>query len=524
MPIAWMVRQFGTFGIRLLPASLDMPVEHFDVVVIGAGLSGIGAGYRLQTRCPTKSYVILEARSEIGGTWDLFRYPGVRSDSDMFTLGYPFRPWKETRAIADGASILQYVRDTALEFGIDRHIRFEQRVESASWSSDEGRWLIQVKSTANGETMQYSCNFLYGCTGYYRYDSGYEPAFPGAGNFRGQFIHPQHWPQDLDYSGKKIVVIGSGATAVTLVPAMSEKAAHVTMLQRSPTYVLTLPTHDPVANLLRKCLPTDLAHRAVRWKNILISIGIYQLSRRSPRYARRLLRKAAIGSLPHGYDVDKHFNPRYQPWDQRLCLVPDADLYQAISKGRASIATDEIETLIENGIRLKSGEQLEADIIVSATGLRMLALGGIRLTVDGVSVDVGKSFVYKGTMVGNVPNFAFCVGYTNNSWTLRADLASTFVCRVLNHMDRRGYRTCKPVCDPASLEAQPLLNLNSGYVQRSAADLPKQGGKEPWTIRQNYILDMLTMKFSRMEDGILIFERGVTQHPDRIVEKLEPVA
>lgn len=501
-----------------------MSIEHFDVVVIGAGLSGIGAGYRLQTRCPAKRYVILEARSEIGGTWDLFRYPGVRSDSDMFTLGYPFRPWKEAGVIGDGPSILRYVRDTAHEFGIDRHIRFQQRVESAAWSSADGRWLIQVRSGANGETRQYSCDFLYGCTGYYRYDSGYEPEFPGAGNFPGQFVHPQHWPENLDYSGKKIVVIGSGATAVTLVPAMSEKAAHVTMLQRSPTYILTLPTRDGIADLLRKYLPTNLAHRIVRWKNILISIGIFQLSRRAPAFTRKLLRKAAVESLPQGYEVDKHFNPRYQPWDQRLCLIPDADLYQAIRKGRASVVTDEIESLTENGIRLKSGGQLEADIIVSATGLRMLALGGLGLAVDGVSIDVAKSFVYKGTMLSNVPNFAFCVGYTNNSWTLRADLASTFVCRVLNHMDRRGYRTCKPLCDPASLDANPLLNLNSGYVLRAAADLPKQGGEKPWLIQQNYVFDMLTMKLSRVDDGILKFEGAVKKHGNQAVEKLEPVA
>ena len=501
-----------------------MSSENFNVIIIGAGLSGIGAGYRLQTRCPAKTYAILEARSEIGGTWDLFRYPGVRSDSDMFTLGYPFRHWKEARAIADGSSILNYVRDTAREYGIDRHIRFQQRVESASWSSDEGRWLIQVKSSGSGETMQYSCDFLYGCTGYYRYDAGYQPAFPGADNFRGQFVHPQHWPADLDYAGKKVVVIGSGATAVTLVPAMAETASHVTMLQRSPTYMLTLPMHDGVAELLHKCLPTSLGHRAVRWKNILISIALYQLSRRSPDSMRRLLRKAAIASLPPGYDVDKHFNPRYQPWDQRLCLIPDADLYRAISKGSASVVTDEIETLTANGILLKSGEQLEADIIVSATGLRMLALGGIQLTVDREKVDIGNSFVYKGTMVDHVPNFAFCVGYTNNSWTLRADLASTFICRVLNHMDCNGYRTCMPVCDRASLDAKPLLNLSSGYVQRASADLPKQGGKAPWIIRQNYILDMITMKFSRMEDGVLKFERAVEQPQDQVVEKLEPVA
>ena len=504
--------------------TLDMSIEHFDVVIVGAGLSGVGAGYRLQTRCPAKRYVILEARSEIGGTWDLFRYPGVRSDSDMFTLGYPFRPWKEAGVIGDGPSILHYVRDTAREFGIDRHIRFQQRVESASWSSEEGRWLIQTKSTANGETMQYSCDFLYGCTGYYRYDSGYEPEFPGARNFRGQFAHPQHWPKDLDYSGKKVVVIGSGATAVTLVPAMSEKAARVTMLQRSPTYILTLPTRDGIADLLRKYLPTNVAHHLVRWKNILISIGIYQLSRRAPGLTRRLLRKAAVASLPQGYEVDKHFNPRYQPWDQRLCLVPDADLYRAISKGRASVVTDEIETLTEGGIRLKSGGQLEADIIVSATGLRMLALGGICLAVDGVNVDIGKAFVYKGMMLSNVPNFAFCVGYTNNSWTLRADLASIFVCRVLNHMDRQGDRVCRPLCDPASLDENPLLNLNSGYVLRAAADLPKQGGKKPWLIRQNYIFDMITMKLSRIEDGTLKFGGSIGRTPNVMPTELEPTA
>ena len=500
-----------------------MPVEHFDVVIMGAGLSGIGAGYRLQTRCPSKKYVILEGRSEIGGTWDLFRYPGVRSDSDMFTLGYSFRPWKEARAIADGPSILKYVRDTAREYGIDRHIRFQQRVRSASWSSDEGRWLVEVEC-GHGGTAQYSCEFLYGCTGYYRYDSGYEPEFPGAKSFRGRLVHPQHWPEDLDYSGKKVVVIGSGATAVTLVPAMSERAAHVTMLQRSPSYVLTLPTHDAAADVLRKYLPIDLAHRAVRWKNILVSIGIYQLARRTPDFTRGLLRKAAIQSLPEGYEVDKHFKPRYKPWDQRLCLVPDADLFRSIREGRASVVTDEIETLTERGIRLKSGEHLDADIIVSATGLQMLALGGVGLVVDGAKVNVGKCFVYKGTMVSNVPNFAFCVGYTNASWTLRADLASTFVCRVLNYMDRRGYHLCRPMCDPESLEMKPLLSLNSGYVLRAAANLPKQGGKEPWLIKQNYILDMLTMKFGRLKDGVLKFERAVGKPRKRVIEKLEPVA
>lgn len=497
-----------------------MPMEHFDVVIIGAGLSGIGAAYRLQTRCPSKRYVILEARAASGGTWDLFRYPGVRSDSDMFTLGYPFRPWKEARAIADGPSILRYVRDTAHEFGIDRHIRYQQRVHAASWSSDEGRWLLEIKS-ANNESAQYTCDFLYGCTGYYRYDAGYEPDFPGASQFRGRLVHPQHWPEDLDYAGKNVVVIGSGATAVTLVPAMSQKAAHVAMLQRSPSYILTLPMRDPVANLLRRLLPANTAHRIVRWKNVLVGLGIYQFSRRAPAFTRRLLRQAAARSLPPGYEVDKHFNPRYQPWDQRLCLVPDADLFRAVRKGRASIVTDQIETLTENGIQLRSGQQLDADIIVSATGLQMLALGAVRLTVDGKPINPGDAFVYKGVMLGNVPNFAFCVGYTNASWTLRADLASIYVCRVLKHMDRLGYRTCRPVCDSTSLQAKPLLDLNSGYVLRAAANLPKQARKKPWFIRQNYILDLLTMKWSRIEDGILSFGTGLNTPQGRIGEEFE---
>ncbi len=485
-----------------------MSMEHFDVIVIGAGLSGIGAGYRLQTRCPRKRYVILEARSDIGGTWDLFRYPGIRSDSDMFTLGYPFRPWKEAQAIAGGPAILKYVRDTAQEFGINRHIRFQQRVQSASWSSEEARWLVEVKAGANGETVRYTCDFLYGCTGYYRYDSGYEPKFPGVERFRGRFVHPQHWPEDLDYTGKKVVVIGSGATAVTLVPAMASQAEHVTMLQRSPSYILNLPNHDPIANGLRRMLPAAAAHRIVRWKNILISMGIYQFARRAPDFARRMLKQGAARSLPQGYEVDKHFNPRYKPWDQRLCLIPDADLFKAINSGRASVVTDQIETLTERGIQLQSGQHLDADIIVSATGLQMLALGGVQLYVDEKAIAPGEAFIYKGTMLGNVPNFGFCVGYTNASWTLRADLASTYICRVLNHMERHGYKTCIPQCDVSSLEARPLLDLTSGYVTRASANLPKQAAKKPWLIRQNYVLDMLTMKVSRVEDGILQFKRA----------------
>ncbi len=488
--------------------------EHFDVVIIGAGLSGIGAGYRLQTRCPRKSYVILEARADIGGTWDLFRYPGIRSDSDMATFSFPFRPWKESRVLADGPSILKYLRETAQEFGIDRHFRFRQRVVSARWSSRDARWTVEAKKES-GEIVHYTCNFLYGCTGYYRYDAGYEPSFPGSETFGGRIVHPQHWPEDLDYSGKKVVVIGSGATAITLIPAMAETAAHVTMVQRSPGYMLSLPTHDPLANLLKRVLPDSVAFRLVRWKNIVVSIGIYQISRRAPKFARDVLRKIAVKDLPEGYEVDKHFKPRYQPWDQRLCVMPDSDFYKSIRSGKASVVTGEIETFTARGIRLKSGEELEADIIVTATGLRMLALGAVQLVVDGNAVEPGREFIYKGTMLSNVPNFAFCIGYTNAAWTLRADLASTYVCRVLNHMDRHGYRICRPACDSGSLEARPLLGLTSGYVQRAAADLPKSGDKAPWLIRQNYIRDMMTMKLGRLEDGILQFSKSqAVKHVD----------
>ena len=492
------------------------------MIIIGAGLSGVGAGYRLQTRCPRKSYVILEGRAEIGGTWDLFRYPGVRSDSDMHTLGYSFRPWKEHEAIAEGGLIRKYIRETAAEFGIDRHIRFRQRVLSASWSSGEAQWTVETQDE-NGGINRYQCNFLYGCTGYYRYDAGYQPEFPGSERFVGRFVHPQQWPKDLDYNGKKVVVIGSGATAVTLVPAMASIAGHVTMLQRSPSYVLSLPQHDPVAGLLRRVLPLRTALQLVRWKNILINIAIYQISRLSPSRMRRMLRAGAVKDLPQGYEVDKHFNPRYQPWDQRLCLIPDSDLYKAISSGKASIVTAEIETFTERGIRLKSGEYLDADIVVSATGLRMLALGGVQLIVDGEPVQTSREFIYKGTMLSNVPNFAFCIGYTNAPWTLRADLASMYVCRVLNHMDRRGYRTCTPVCDPASLEPRPLLNLTSGYVQRAAADLPKSASKAPWLIRQNYIRDLMTMKFSRLQDGILKFSKAAAMRRADAPEEVSAV-
>jgi cation diffusion facilitator CzcD-associated flavoprotein CzcO len=479
--------------------------EHFDVLIVGAGISGIGAACHLETSCPGRRYAILEGRDDIGGTWDLFRYPGIRSDSDMFTLGYSFRPWKEARAIADGPSILQYLRDTAREFGVDRHIRFRHRVRAASWSSEDSCWTLDVEVDGKPHAVRYTCSFLYLCSGYYDYDHGHAPSFPGSEEFRGRLVHPQHWPEDLDYAGKRVVVIGSGATAVTLVPAMAETAAHVTMLQRSPTYVASLPSEDPLAKLAHGILPERTAHHIVRWKNVLFMMFFYQLARRAPRVAKWLIRAGVIKNLPSGFDVDTHFKPRYEPWDQRLCVVPDSDLFKAIGAGRASVVTDHIDTFTRDGIRLKSGRELAADVVVSATGLKLLSCGGIRLTVDGAAVEPGKTFAYKGLMLGNVPNLAFCVGYTNASWTLRADLSSAFLCRLLNHMDRHGYRQCVPRCDEATLDERPFLGLMSGYVQRAVHLFPKQSSKAPWLLRQNYILDYLTMRFGAVDDGTMEF-------------------
>jgi len=484
-----------------------MSVEHFDVLIVGAGLSGIGAGYHLQARCPGKRYAILEGRSEIGGTWDLFRYPGIRSDSDMFTLGYSFRPWKEAKAIADGPSIREYVRETAREHGIDRHIRFNHRVRSASWSSEESRWTVEVDAGERQERVRYTCSFLYLCSGYYSYEKGYEPSFPGREDFQGRLVHPQHWPEDLDYRGKRVVVIGSGATAVTLVPSMAAEAAHVTMLQRSPTYIASRPAEDRISNAIRALLPERAAHSVARWKHVVIGIVFYQLCRRAPGLAKRMLRSGIARELPPDFEIDTHFKPSYNPWDQRLCLAPDADLFRAMNAGRASVVTDRIRTFTKDGILLESGKELPADIIVTATGLRLQSCGGIRMTVDGDVVEPGQTFVYKGLMLGNVPNLALCVGYTNASWTLRAELSSIYVCRLLEHMDRHGYRQCLPRPDEAILEPRPLLGLTSGYVQRATDQLPKQGSRAPWYLRQNYVLDVLTMKFGAVDDS-MVFSKG----------------
>lgn len=498
-----------------------MSVEHFDVLIVGAGLSGIGAGYFLQTLCPTKRYAILEGRSDLGGTWDLFRYPGIRSDSDMFTLGYSFRPWKEAAAIASGPDILKYLRETAREFGIDRHIRFRHQVRVASWSSEHSRWTVEchiehkdpvsqsdAAAASRLEPVRYTCNFLYLCSGYYDYQSGYSPAFQRVQDFQGRIVHPQRWPRDLDYRAKRVVVIGSGATAVTLVPALAETAAHVTMLQRSPTYIVALPSKDRVADLLRKLLPERAAHRVIRWKNVLFGIYTYRLCRRKPKRAKRLLRSLLVPELPPGFDIDKHFTPRYDPWDQRICVAPDADLFRAFREGRASVVTDQIKNFTRQGILLESGQELTADIIVTATGLKLLALGGIRLLVDGAAVDAGRALSYKGLMLSDVPNLAVCTGYSNASWTLRADLSSMYVCRLLNHMDRRGFTQCTPRYHGQPVETQPLLGLKSGYVQRGVDQFPKQGSKAPWILRQNYVFDLLSLHYGRVEDGALTFSGG----------------
>ncbi|HMJ36208.1 MAG TPA: NAD(P)/FAD-dependent oxidoreductase [Baekduia sp.] len=497
-----------------------METEHVDVLIVGAGLSGIGAGVHLQANCPDKTYAILEGREASGGTWDLFRYPGIRSDSDMFTLGYSFRPWREAKAIADGPSILQYVRETARDHGVDRHIRFNHRVVRAEWRSSDARWTVEVDRGDTGETVQLTCGFLFTCSGYYRYDEGYTPDFPGIERFAGRIVHPQHWPEDLDYAGRRVVVVGSGATAVTLVPAMAEQAEHVTMLQRSPSYVLALPGKDPIADVLRRLLPARVAYPIVRWKNVAITTAFFQLSRRLPKVAKALIRKGVEKQLPPGYDIDTHFTPRYDPWDQRVCLVPDGDLFAAISRGSASVATDRIDTFTETGLRLVSGAELEADVIVTATGLNMLALGGMQLVVDGREVVLPETLGYKGMMLSDVPNFAVALGYTNASWTLKCDLTCEYVCRLLNHMDRHGFRQVTPRNHEPSLPTEPFIDLKAGYVQRSIDQFPRQGLKAPWRLHQKYARDTAALRFGTLDDGALEFSAGAAP----AIEPVEPLA
>lgn len=474
-------------------------MEHVDVIIVGAGLSGIGSACHLRMRCPTKSFVILEGRKAMGGTWDLFRYPGIRSDSDMYTLGYRFRPWRDAKAIADGPAILSYIRETAAEFDVDNTIRYNHRVRSASWSSADSRWTVDVETGA-----QLTCNFLYLCTGYYDYANGYTPDWPGIARFGGTIIHPQKWPEDLDYTGKRVVVIGSGATAITLVPALAQRAAHVTMLQRSPSYVVSRPAEDKIANWLRRRLPDRAAYVLARWKNVLTGTFFYSLARKRPELFKWMVAKGVRKNLGEKYD-SKHFTPPYNPWDQRLCFAPDADLFDEIRNGRVSIVTDQIDTFTEEGLLLKSGERLDADIIVTATGLVLRLFSGMQLAVDGASVEMPKTFVYKGMMFSDIPNLAFAVGYTNASWTLKCDLTAEYVCRLLNHMDHHGYNVCTPRVNDPDIGEEPVIDFNSGYVLRALHTLPRQGSKTPWRLHQNYMKDLRMMRYGRLDDGTMEF-------------------
>jgi cation diffusion facilitator CzcD-associated flavoprotein CzcO len=501
-------------------AGRGTPHEHVDVLIVGAGISGVGAGCHLRRRLPGKSFAILEARAEMGGTWDLFRYPGIRSDSDMHTLGYRFRPWRGQETIAGGASILRYIRETAAEYGIGEKIRYHHRVVRAEWSSADSRWTVEAERTDTGETVQITCGFLHVCSGYYRYDEGYRPEFKGEERFSGQIIHPQQWPENADYAGKRVVVIGSGATAVTLVPAMAEHAAKVTMLQRSPTYIASLPAEDPLAGTLSRILPDRAVYPIVRWKNVLLQLVFYRLCRRWPTLMKRFIRRGVERSLPTGYDIDTHFTPPYQPWDQRFCLVPDSDLFEAISRGHAELATDRIDTFTETGIKLQSGCELEADLIVTATGLNLLFLGGIDLVVDGEPTDPARSMTYRGMMLDGVPNLAFAVGYTNASWTLKVDLVSEYVCRLLAHMDATGHSKCVPELTDPSVVEEPLIDFTAGYVLRSLDLLPKQGSKMPWRLRQNYPLDLAEFRYGRVDDGTMRF----TSSPIQEAEPAEQLA
>ena len=477
--------------------------EHFDVLIVGAGLSGIGAAYYLQQRCPSKSYVILEGRGSIGGTWDLFRYPGIRSDSDMYTLGYSFRPWREAKAIADGPSILSYVRDTATEAGIEQHIRFDHHVKSAAWSTADARWTIVAEQ--DGERREVTANFVMLCSGYYNYAAGYTPEWAGTADFKGQVVHPQFWPADLDYAGKRVVVIGSGATAVTLIPEIARTAASTTMLQRSPTYVVSRPAADPIADWLRNHLPAKLAYSLVRLKNVSLGMLFFNMARKRPEKVKAQLLGMVRQHLGPDYDVDTHFTPRYNPWDQRLCLVPDADLFEAIKAGRADVVTDTVETFTATGIRLASGKELPADIVVTATGLDMQLAGGVQFSVDGAPVALNEALSYKGMMFSDVPNLVSVFGYTNASWTLKADLTSEYACRLINAMDARDMRQCTPVRGDAAIDPAPFLDFSSGYVARGVARFPKQGIEKPWRVDQNYAKDLMTIRYGKVADGRMMF-------------------
>jgi monooxygenase len=473
--------------------------QHVDVLIVGAGLSGIGAAAHLQHGCPGKSFAILEARHAIGGTWDLFRYPGIRSDSDMYTLGYAFKPWTSAKAIADGPAICDYIRETAAERGIEEHIRFCHRVVAADWSSADAQWNVEVESESG--PAKFTCRFLVMAAGYYDYDDAYRPAWPGQEGFAGPIVHPQFWPPDLDWRGKRVAVIGSGATAVTLVPELAKEAAHVTMVQRSPSYIVSRPSVDGIAEWLKRRLPQSAAYALTRWKNVLLTAFFYKLARRRPQRVAAKLIRLAQDNIGQRFDA-RDFTPVYKPWDQRLCLVPDGDLFRAIREGKVSVATGAIERFDQGGLQLAGGQKVEADIIVAATGLKVVAVGKARLSVDGRPAEVSEAMVYKGMMLSDVPNMMFIFGYTNASWTLKADLACDYLVRLLRRMDAGGKRVAVARRDP-NVEEIPFLDFTSGYVQRALPVLPRQGARRPWRLRQNYLLDLLTLRFGRVQDGTL---------------------
>jgi len=474
-----------------------------DVIIVGAGLSGIGAAYHIQSKCPKKTYTVLEARDTMGGTWDLFKYPGIRSDSDMYTLGFPFNPWKNPKAIADGPSILQYIKDTARKFDIDKKIQYNHQVVDASWSDDEKMWTLTMAAREK-VPHQLKCRFLFMCTGYYDYENGYTPEFPGRETFEGKIIHPQKWDESLDYTNKKVVIIGSGATAVTLAPELSKKAKNVTVLQRSPTYIISLPSEDPVANFLSKLLPMKATYHLVRWKNILMATGLYNVSRKWPNAMKKLIQRGVKKELGENYNT-RHFDPPYKPWDQRLCIVPDSDMFIAIKEGKVEMATDTISRFTPKGILLNSGKELEADIIITATGLKVRLMGGMTMRINGKLSDTAQTHAYRGVMFSDVPNFAIAIGYTNASWTLKCDLNCQFVAKLINYMNAHHHTVCVPRYDNA-IPSEPLIDLNSGYVTRALDKLPKQGTKHPWKVYQNYVRDLLTLKWGGISDPYLEYQ------------------